>query len=107
MQRRGTSRRGRRTARRTGHPSPKRCGSEPPASGFASRGGRTKTVRQAGEAEDRRTTGSFAGIAGRAALWPPLAAAALYLVVLAVFLPRMVAAVFWNSDIASIPLLAG
>lgn len=46
-------------------------------------------------------------MAGRAALWPPLAAAAFYLVVLAVFLPRMVAAVFWNGDIASIPLLAG
>ncbi|MFN2591423.1 MAG: hypothetical protein ABR532_01125, partial [Candidatus Dormibacteria bacterium] len=44
---------------------------------------------------------------GRAAPWLPLAAAALYLVVLAVELRRLLAAVLWNSDIASIPLLAG
>ena len=39
--------------------------------------------------------------------WPPVAAAAAYAVVLAVYVRRLIAAVLWNSDIASIPLLAG
>lgn len=37
----------------------------------------------------------------------PLAAAAAFVVVLAVHLHRIVVAAFWNSDIASLPLLAG
>ncbi|MCW3043002.1 MAG: hypothetical protein JWL57_1160 [Actinobacteria bacterium] len=64
-------------------------------------------MSQTEETEGRQTTTSFLSIAERAALWPPAAAAAAYAVVLAVHLRRLVAAVFWNSDVASIPILAG
>lgn len=45
--------------------------------------------------------------AGRVAVLAPPAAAGVFLVVLAINLRRLVEGAFWNSDVASLPLVAG